>query len=53
MRVIGMDIHLTFAEAVMIDGDKLDTSKNRWISAGDIGMERGGVAGLNLPRSLR
>src|SRR3546814_5446791 len=23
MRVIGMDIHRTFAEAVMIDGDKL------------------------------
>jgi transposase len=23
MRVIGMDIHRTFAEAVMIDGDRL------------------------------
>ena len=23
MRIIGMDIHRTFAEAVMIDGDKL------------------------------
>jgi hypothetical protein len=23
MRVIGMDIHRTFAEVVMIDGDKL------------------------------
>src|SRR3546814_18119825 len=33
MRVIGMDIHRTFAEAVMIDGDKL-------IRLGSVNMSR-------------
>ena len=33
MRVAGMDIHRTFAEAVMIDGDKL-------IRLGGVNMSR-------------
>ena len=37
MRVIGMDIHRTFAEAVMIDGDKL-------IRLGRVNMSRDHLA---------
>jgi len=39
MRVIGMDIHRTFAEAVMIDGDKL-------VRLGRVNMSRDHLAGF-------
>lgn len=39
MRVIGMDIHRTFAEVVMIDGDKL-------IRLGRVAMSREHLAAV-------
>lgn len=39
MRVIGLDIHRTFAEAVMVDGDKL-------VRLGRVNMSRDHLAGF-------